>query len=148
MDLHGKLALVTGGAIRVGRAIALGLADAGADVVLNYNSSAEAAAATSAEIEAKGRQALAYRADVSQAGQVEGMIDAAVARFGRLDVLVNSASLWRRTPWAELDGAAWDQLLAVDLKGAFLCAKAASPHLAAHGDGAVVNIVDLSAFVP
>jgi pteridine reductase len=148
MDLRDKVALVTGGAIRIGRAIALALADAGADVVVNYNTSADAARMTATDIEARGRRALIYRADVSQGDQVQSLVDAAVARFGRLDVLVNSASLWRRTPWAELDEAAWDQLLDIDLKGPFLCAKAAAPHLAAHGDGAIVNIVDLSAWVP
>jgi pteridine reductase len=148
MNLEDKVALVTGGAIRVGRAIALALADADADVVVNYNTSADAARTTAAEIEARGRQALIYRADVSRADQVQALVEAAVARFGRLDVLVNSASLWRRTPWAELDEAAWDQLLDIDLKGPFLCAKSAAPHLAAHHDGAIVNIVDLSAWAP
>ncbi len=76
------------------------------------------------------------------------LVDGAVAQLGRLDVLVNSASLWRRTPWAELDEEAWDQLLDINLKGPFLCARAAAPHLAAHGDGAIVNIVDLSAWAP
>lgn len=148
MDLNGKVALVTGGAVRVGKAIALALARAGADVVINYHSSADAAVATAAEIEALGRRALAIRADVAQGRQVQALVDEAVARLGRLDVLVNSASLWRRTPWAELDEAAWDQLVDIALKGPFLCAKAAAPHLAAHGDGAIINIVDLSAFVP
>ena len=148
MDLHGKVALVTGGAIRVGRAISLALADAGADVVLNYSTSADAAATTAAEIQARGRQALTYRADVSQAAQVNAMLEETIARFGRLDVLINSASVWLRTPWAELTEEAWDRLVDVDLKGAFLCAQAAAPHLAAHADGAIVNIVDLSAFVP
>lgn len=148
MDLYGKVALVTGGAVRVGKAIALALADAGADVAFSYNLSADAAAATVAEIEARGTHALAFRADQSQAEQVTALVDAAVAQLGRLDVLVNSASLWRRTPWAELDEAAWDHLLAVNLKGPFLCARAAAAHLAAHGDGAIVNIVDLSGGVP
>lgn len=148
MDLNGKVALVTGGAVRVGKAIALALARAGADVVINYHSSADAAVATAAEIEALGRRALAIRADVAQGRQVQALVDEAVARLGRLDVLVNSASLWRKTPWAELDEAAWDQLVDIALKGPFLCAKAAAPHLAAHGDGAIINIVDLSAFVP
>ena len=148
MELRGKVALVTGGAIRVGRAIALGLADAGADIVLNYHSSNAAAMETAAVIEARGQKALPVRADVSQVQQVQALIASAIVRFGRLDLLVNSASVWRRTPWAELDEAAWDQLLDTDLKGAFLCARAAAPHLAAHADGAIVNIVDLSAFVP
>jgi len=148
MDLNGKAALVTGGAVRVGKAIALALAAAGADIVINYHSSADAAIQTVAEIEALGRRALAVKADVSQGSQVQTLVDAAVERLGRLDVLVNSASLWRRTPWAELDEAAWDQLIDIALKGPFLCARAAAPHLTAHGDGAIVNIVDLSAIIP
>jgi pteridine reductase len=148
MDLHNKVALVTGGAIRVGRAISLALAQAGADVVINYLASADAAAATAAEIEALGRAALPYQADVANGAQVRAMIEAAVGRFGRLDVLVNSASVWERRPWTELDEAAWDRMMDVDLKGAFLCAQAAAPHLAAHGEGAIVNIVDLSVFKP
>jgi NAD(P)-dependent dehydrogenase (short-subunit alcohol dehydrogenase family) len=148
MELQGKAALVTGGAIRVGKAIALALADAGANILLNYHSSASEAMETAAEIESMGRQVLALRADVSQTAQVQALISAGIARFGRLDVLVNSASVWRRTPWADLDEGAWDQAFATDLRGAFLCARAAAPHLAAHADGAIVNIVDLSALVP
>ena len=148
MDLQGKVALVTGGAIRVGRAIALGLADAGADIVLNYRSSASAAMDTASEIVTRGRQALPVQADVAEGEQVQALVSAAISRFGRLDVLVNSASVWQRTPWPNLDEVAWDRSLAVDLKGAFLCARAAADHLAANGDGAIVNVVDLSAFVP
>jgi pteridine reductase len=148
MDLHGKVALVTGGAVRVGKAIALALAEAGADIAFSYNSSADAAAVTTAEIEARGRRVLPFRADQAQAEQVAALVETTIAQLGRLDVLVNSASLWRRTPWAELDKEAWDQLLDINLKGPFLCAKATAPHLAAHGDGAILNIVDLSAGVP
>jgi NAD(P)-dependent dehydrogenase (short-subunit alcohol dehydrogenase family) len=148
MDLHGKVALVTGGAVRVGKAIVLGLADAGSDIVLNYHSSVQEALHTSAEVQARGRQVLPVQADVAQADQVEQMLQAAIARFGRVDVLVNSASAWQRTPWKEVDEDAWDRSLDIDLKGAFLCARSAALHLAAHGDGAIVNIVDLSAFVP
>jgi NAD(P)-dependent dehydrogenase (short-subunit alcohol dehydrogenase family) len=148
MNLSGKVALVTGGAIRVGKAITLELARGGADVVINYNTSAEAAQQTAAEVAALGRRAVAVQADVSRGDQVAALIDVAVAEFGRLDVLVNSASLWSRTPWTELSEAEWDRQLAVDLKGPFLCAQAAVPHLAAHGDGAIVNIVDLSALKP
>ena len=148
MDLHDKVALVTGGATRVGRAISLALAQAGADVVVNYNSSATEALRTEADIAALGRQALSFKADVSQADQVQAMVDAAVARFGRLDVLVNSASIWLGTPWPDASEADWDLLNGVAAKGTFLCAWAATPPLKAHGDGAMVNITDLSALVP
>jgi NAD(P)-dependent dehydrogenase (short-subunit alcohol dehydrogenase family) len=147
MDLHGRSRWSPVGDY-VGHAISLALAEAGADLVVNYNTSAEAAEATVAEIAALGRQALAFKADVASGEQVEAMVDAAIARFGRLDVLVNSASVWRRTTWEELTEEIWDQKMGVDLKGAFMCAKAAAPNLAAHGDGAIVNIVDLSALKP
>ena len=148
MDLHGKVALITGGATRVGRALSLAFAGAGADVVVNYNSSATEALRTEADIIALGRQALLYKADVSQAEQVQAMVDAAIVRFGRLDVLVNSASVWRGTPWPEASEADWDLLHGVAAKGTFLCARAAAPHLKANGDGAIINITDLSAVVP
>jgi 3-oxoacyl-[acyl-carrier protein] reductase/pteridine reductase len=148
MDLQDKVALVTGGAIRVGRAIALALAGAGADIVINYNSSDTEARKTEADIVALGRRALACKADVSKADQVQAMVDAAIEKFGRLDVLVNSASLWKETPWPETSEADWDLLHGISAKGAFLCSMAAAPHLAARGDGAIVNIVDLSAIVP
>jgi 3-oxoacyl-[acyl-carrier protein] reductase/pteridine reductase len=148
MDLNGKVALVTGGAIRVGRAIALAFARAGADVVINYNSSEAEAERTQADVVALGRRALTCRADVSQADQVRDMVDAAVERFGQLDVLVNSASIWKDTPWPDIGENDWDLLHGVSVKGAFLCARAAASHLSAHGDGAIVNIVDLSALAP
>jgi NAD(P)-dependent dehydrogenase (short-subunit alcohol dehydrogenase family) len=148
VNLDGKVALVTGGATRVGRAISLALARGGADVVVNYNSSVDEALRTQADIVALGRTALPFKADVSHSDQVQAMVEASIAQFGRLDVLVNSASIWRRTPWPETSEADWDLLLGVAAKGPFLCARAAAPHLTAHGDGAIVNIVDLSAFVP
>jgi pteridine reductase len=148
MNLNGKVALVTGGAVRVGRAISLALAGAGADIVLNYNRSAEAAQGTAAEIQALGRQAWPVQADVGQVPQVEGLVRAAVEHFGRLDVLVNSASLWRRTPMGTVDEASWDLIHSVALKGAFFGSQAAAPHLAAHGEGLIVNLVDVSVFKP
>jgi NAD(P)-dependent dehydrogenase (short-subunit alcohol dehydrogenase family) len=148
MDLCGKVALVTGGATRVGRAISLAFAASGADVVVNYNSSATEALRTEADIAALGRTALTFKADVSQAEHVQAMIDAAIARFGRLDVLVNSASIWRGTPWPDASEADWDLLHSVAAKGTFLCSRAAAPHLKAHGDGAIINITDLSALAP
>lgn len=148
MDLHNRVALITGGAVRVGKAIALALADAGADIAFSYNSSAQAAVETKAEIEAKGRRAFHHQADMGKVAEAQALVAATVAHFGRLDVLVNSASLWLRTPFAELDEAAWDQVYSITVKGTAFCSHAAAPYLAAHGDGAIVNIIDLSAYVP
>lgn len=148
MDLHGKAALITGGAVRVGKAIALALADAGADIAFSYNSSAEAAVATAAEITARGRQVFYARTDAGEVAEVQAFVAAAADHLGRLDVLVNSASLWLRTPFVELNEADWDRVHNIMVKGAAFCSQAAAPHLAAHGDGAIVNIIDLSACVP
>jgi pteridine reductase len=148
MDLHGKVALVTGGAVRVGKAIALALAQAGADVLINYHASDAEAQITCHEIEALGRRAFALQADVAQVAQVTAMVEAAGERFGRLDVLVNSASVWRRTPLGSVDETAWDRVVDTILKGSFFAAQAAAPLLAAHGDGLIVNIVDSSVFKP
>lgn len=148
MSLAGKVALVTGGAVRVGKAIALALAQAGADVAFSYNSSADAAEATRREIEALGRRSFATQADAGKVADCRRLVAQTVDRMGRLDVLVNSASLWKRTRFAELTEEDWDAVTNVLLKGAAFTSHAAAPHLSARGDGAIVNIVDLSAFVP
>jgi NAD(P)-dependent dehydrogenase (short-subunit alcohol dehydrogenase family) len=148
VDLHGKVALVTGGAVRVGKAIALALASAGADVAFSYLSSADEADQTRGEIEALRRRAHAQRADVGQVAECQALVEGTVAALGRLDVLVNSASLWRRTRFAELTEADWDLVTGILLKGVAFTSQAAAPHLSAHGDGAIVNITDLSSVLP
>lgn len=148
MELHGKVALVTGGAVRVGKAIAVALARSGADLAFSYHTSGDAARETQLELESLGRRVLARHADVASVRECRQLVDAVVEHYGRLDVLVNSASLWKRTKFAELREDDWDQVMDIMLKGAAFTSHAAAPHLAAHGDGAIVNIVDLSAFVP
>jgi pteridine reductase len=148
MNIDGKVALVTGGARRVGRAFSLALAEAGADVVVNYNASADAADETVADIGRLGRRAVAVAADVSRRADVDHMIAETERVFGRLDILVNSASLFERQPFAEITDEDWDRVLGVNLKGPFMLAQRAAPLLRAHGDGAIINIVDLSALQP
>lgn len=148
MDVQGKVALITGGAHRLGKAISLALARAGAHVVVNYHASAEAARQTAAEIEALGVECLTIQADVSREPEVKAMIKATLARFGRLDILVNNASVFRATPFAELTLEAWNEVLGVNLTGAFLCVREAGPIMLAQGAGKIVNISDLSAFRP
>ena len=133
--------------MRVGRAIALGLAEAGFDVVVNYHGSEEAAAEVAALVEGMGRRCLPVRADVASGLEVEALATAVQERFGQLDLLVNSASLFRELPLAEVDEEEWDQVMGVNLKGPFLTVRALSELLTATG-GNVVNLVDLGAFQP
>lgn len=148
MDLNGKAALVTGGAHRLGRAFALGLARAGADVVIDYHTSADEAQATVGEIRALGRRATAVRADVSRGGDVKRLVAACADELGRLDVLVNSASLFESSPLERITDEDWDRSLAVNLKGPFMLSRDAAPLLRRDGGGLIVNIADLSAFQP
>ncbi len=148
MEVRGKTALVTGGAHRVGRAITLALARAGAGVVINYHSSAEAAQETATMARSLGVEALPLRADVSQAGEVQAMIAAAEERLGSVDVLVNAASLWRKTPFPMVDFADWHRVTGILIDGAMYCANAVAPGMLRAGEGAIVNVVDLSAWQP
>ena len=148
MDPKDKVALVTGGAHRVGRTISLALARAGANVVINYNTSAEAAEATLAEVRSLGVAAVAVQADIADRQQVEAMVAVIKERFGRVDILVNSASLWLETPFPTEDVTAWQRVTDIVIHGSFYCANAVAPLMLAQGAGAIVNIVDLSAWEP
>lgn len=148
MNPTGKTALVTGGAVRVGKAITLALAQAGANVVINYNASAAAAEETAAEARALGVEALAVQANIADAAQVAAMVTAAGNTFGGVDILVNSASLWRETPFPTDDFSDWRAVTNILINGAFYCANAVAPGMLARGEGAIVNIVDLAAFEP
>ena len=148
MQTPGRIALVTGGAHRVGRAFSLALADAGCDVVVNYNNSGADAAATAAAIEERGRTALAVQADVSRADDIDRLMRAAEDAFGRLDIVVNSASLFERLPFTEIREEDWDRVLGVNLKAPFFVAQGAAPLLRRSGGGVIVNIADLSALQP
>jgi 3-oxoacyl-[acyl-carrier protein] reductase/pteridine reductase len=148
MKLEGKTALVTGGAHRVGKAIGLTLARGGANLVVNYHSSDTAAQKTVQEAEALGVGALAVQADVSDLDQARGLVAAAANRFGSVDILVNSASIWLATPMPMGDFADWHRVLGVLLNGTMYLADAAAPMMKESGEGAMVNIVDLSAWKP
>lgn len=148
MQLEGRTALVTGGAHRVGRALSLALAGAGADVVVNYRSSADEARRTVADIETLGRRSIAVQADVSSAADIRRLVEETQDAFGRLDVLVNNASLFESTPFLEIQEVEWDRVHAVNLKGPFLLTQAAAPLLRSEGGGLVVNISDLSGLRP
>jgi 3-oxoacyl-[acyl-carrier protein] reductase len=144
-ELAGSVAVVTGSARNIGRAIALELAAAGAAMIVNARRSERAAEAVVAEIRGAGGRAALKLADVSSPEGAAALIAAAVDHFGRLDILVNNASVRRETEFARLEFQEWREILAVTLDGAFLCTRAALPHLIASGRGAVVNIGGLSA---
>src|SRR5690606_7046942 len=126
-------------------ALSLGLARAGADVVVHYNASADAARETVAAIEALGRRAIAVGADLGDPAQIDRPVEAA-ADLGGLDILVNSASLFERAPVEAIDADAWNRVLAVSLRAPFLLTRAAAPLPRQRAPGLVVNIADLSAF--
>jgi 3-oxoacyl-[acyl-carrier protein] reductase/pteridine reductase len=148
MNPKNKTALITGGAVRVGKAITIALARAGANVVINYHTSAAAAAATAAEVQTLGVEALAFQADIADPRQVETMVAAAKAKFGGVDILINSASLWQATPFPTTNLEGWHQVTSILINGSFYCANAVAPLMLEKGEGAIVNIVDLSAWDP
>jgi NAD(P)-dependent dehydrogenase (short-subunit alcohol dehydrogenase family) len=148
MIIEGKTALITGGAHRVGKAITLTLARAGANVVVNYYSSDAAARETVREAEALGVGGLAVQADVGVLAQARALVASAADRFGAVDILINSASIWLKTPLPMGDFADWHRVLGVLLDGSMYLADAVAPMMQARGEGATVNIVDLSAWKP
>src|SRR6266699_1729546 len=141
MDLCGKVAVVTGGK-RIGRIVAQELAQHGMNLVLSYRGSKEEAEQTAADVEAAGRRATIVGCDVSKPADCLGIFDQALATFGRLDVLVNMASIYRSKPLQEVSVDYWTTDLDVNLRSAFLCAHAAMPHVRAGGAGRIVNFAD------
>ena len=141
--LQDQVALVTGGGKRIGRAIALTLGRAGADVIVNYNQSREGAIDTVREIEAMGVSSVALRADVSRPKQVAAMIRSIDKKFGRLDLLVNNAGVFFPKTWDELEEQDFDAVLGANLKGPFFCAQAAARMMMREGKGNIVNISSL-----
>lgn len=141
MSLNGQTAIITGGK-RIGAAIALALAKRGMNVALSFNRSRTEAERVATDIEATGQRALIYQADLSVAGEVQTLIDKAAAGLTRLDVLINMASVYSQVPFEQTDERAWDSVIDVDLKAAFLCARAAVPHMRRQGRGRIINFSD------
>ena len=148
IDIQNKVALVTGGAVRVGKAICLALAEEGAHIAINYNSSDKAARDTQKQIQDLGVKCSIFQADVSDLDQVKKMIAGIVDELGSLDILVNSASLWRGTPFPVDDYSDWHTVTSILVDGAFYCANEAARIMISKAEGAIINIVDLSAFEP
>jgi len=142
MKLEGKVALVTGGAQGIGRAIALRLAQEGAKVVLS-DINLEKTEETCREIESTGREALAVGGNVASAKDAEAMVNQTVEKFGRLDILVNNAGITRDQLLLRMKEEDWDMVLAVNLKGTFNCTKAALRYLMKQKGGKIVNIASV-----
>ncbi|HLY61917.1 MAG TPA: SDR family oxidoreductase [Terriglobia bacterium] len=141
--LANQVALVTGSGRRIGRVIALTLARAGANVVVNYNQSRREALATVREIERLGVESMAVRANVAKPAEVSAMFRAAQKRFKRLDILVNNAGIFFPMRWDELREKDWDRILGVNLKGPFFCAQAAARIMERQGRGSIIIISSL-----
>ena len=148
MNPNGKTALITGGAHRVGRAITLGLAQAGVNVIINYNSSSEAAQKTVAEAEAFGVKAVSIQADVSKPDQVRRMVGEISGTFGGVDILVNNASRFTKTPFPTDDLTLWHEVTGLLINGPFYVSNFLAPQMMKLEEGVIVNIIDLSAWEP
>ncbi len=140
MKFEGKTAVVTGGSRGIGRAVCLELAAGGANVVLCYAGNEAAAQETVQAVEALGAKALAVRCDVSDAVQVDALVKSAVEVFGRIDILVNNAGITRDNLLMRMSEADFDAVVAANLKGAFLCMKAASRLMLKQRYGRIVNL--------
>jgi NAD(P)-dependent dehydrogenase (short-subunit alcohol dehydrogenase family) len=141
MSSSGQAAIITGGR-RIGAAIALALAKRGMTIALSYNRSRSEAERVATDIEATGQRALIYQADLSVAAEAQTLIDKAAADLTRLDVLINMASVYRQVPFEQTDERAWNAVIDVDLKAAYLCARAAVPHMRRQGRGRIINFSD------
>jgi 3-oxoacyl-[acyl-carrier protein] reductase len=142
MSLTGKIALVTGAAQGIGRDIALGLAADGADVAI-CDVNLEAAQKTAADIEAAGRRGLAVKTNVASSEDVNAMVGQVVEKFGRIDILVNNAGITRDGLILRMKDEDWDLVLSINLKGAFLCTRAALKHMTKQRAGTIINIASI-----
>ena len=148
MTLSGRVALITGSSSGIGRAVALAMAAAGADIVGNHPTAAEAAAAeeVAERIRALGRRAIVSQADVSDAAAVESMVATAMAMSSRIDILVNNAGIAVAGAAHEMPVDLWDRVIAVHLRGTFLVTRAVLPHMYASGYGRIINTASQLAY--
>lgn len=149
LDFSAKVVLVTGASGGIGRGIAARFAQAGAAVAVHYHRNAAAAENVAQQLTAAGGQAATFAADLGDAQAVAALVDAVVARFGRLDVLVNNAARQTLAPLLEMDVGEWEVMLAATLRSVFLCTQAAARQMIAQGQGgAIVNITSIEAEQP
>jgi len=145
--LAGKVALITGGNTGIGRAVALAYADEGADVAVAWVAREPDARSLVDDIERRGRRALAVRCDVSIEAEVDALVAGVRDRLGRVDVLVSNAGIQKAQPIVETSAEDWDRMIAVHLRGAFLCCRAVAPLMIAQGSGRIVVVASQLAYV-
>jgi len=141
VNLNNTVALITGGK-RIGQVVARELAARGVDVAFSYARSKAEAEAAAGIVRGAGRRAAVFQSDLSQPDAAAALVQSTVDTFGRLDILINMASVYVKKPFADLTAADWDANINVDLRAAFLCAHAAAPHLKARGGGRIINFSD------
>jgi 3-oxoacyl-[acyl-carrier protein] reductase len=142
-----KVALVTGSALNIGRAIAMALAEDGFRIMTTARQSEADARETARLVREAGSDADTHMADISDPTQAKVLVEATVARFGRLDVLVNNASVRRQTKFADMTPEEWREIMGTTIDGAFYCAHAAAPHIIAAGGGTIINLGGISSHV-
>jgi len=147
MKLEGKVALVTGSSRGVGKAVALGFAASGADVVINYTSNQNAADNVVTEVQSMGRSAVAVKADVAVKTDVERLVNTAAEKFGKLDILVNNAGFTRPAMMVKMSEDQWDQVVDIHLKGAFMCSQAAGRLMKEQNSGKIINVTSVAGIV-
>jgi len=145
--LQGRVALVTGAAKRLGRAVSLRLAQEGADVAIHYGKSEGEARELAAEIQELGHRASIFSAEMTDVPAIQKLIEGVVAHFSRLDILVNGAANFLQTKFGETTEKTWDASLDTNLRAPFFCSQAAAPHLAKSGHGVIVNFADIGGLI-
>src|SRR6478609_1157747 len=140
MRLQGRVALVTGAGSGIGHAIASKFADEGANVAINYLGYGDEAKQLAQSISARGQKAIAIEADVSNAAQVQQMVQSVVSQIGPLDILVNNAGIEHSAAFLEMEESQWDKVVGVNLKGCFLCSQAAAREMVKQNHGRIINI--------
>jgi NAD(P)-dependent dehydrogenase (short-subunit alcohol dehydrogenase family) len=144
MEIEGKVALVTGAAKRVGRAIALALAERGAELVIHYLESEREAHEVLGLLKKAGGKPVAVRGDVSVSADVDRIVETAMRAFGRIEILVNNAAIFYRTPFDTLTAEDWDRFLGVNLKGPFLFCRTVGAIMLRQGKGKIINLADIA----
>lgn len=146
MDLLGRVVLVTGATRHIGRTIALELARRGADIAFSWHRADEPFEESAAAIEETGSRVFMQRCDMTQSEQVRALVENTVKHLGRIDVLVNNASIWLTKPAMEISPSEWDTVMANNVRGPFIAAQSAARHMLRQNGGVIINIADLSAF--